>query len=289
MLAGDTEQAAENEEWVQVGNYPTLQDAYDHGLVVLAMGEACRVTPAETPGEFELHAEVAPAPRVAEELDVYGQEMAAARPVRPTVSDWGRHSPGVVYCILWALTLVAVFLWQGQDPWVAKIGASSNIGLLDRGEWWRPITAMFLHADVPHLAGNIGSGTLFAAMVSKVVGSWRGWIAIFVCGALGNVVTAWMHYPEPYISLGASTAVFAALGILSGRGGAEMLRQRGNGVSITRIAAPLIGGFVLLGWLGGGQGSPNTDVMGHVFGFGSGVIAGAALELVLGENTNADA
>ena len=104
----------------------------------------------------------------------------------------------------------------------------------------------------------------------------EGWLLILVCGTLGNVVTAWMHRTENFTSLGASTAVFAALGILSGHGLAETFRDRTN-LPWARITAPVLAGVVLLGWLGSGNGT-NTDVMGHVFGFGSGLVAGATFE-----------
>lgn len=282
MLESTKEQAVEPEEWVQVGHYPSLQEAYDHGLVVLAMGEACRVAEAETPGEFELQAEVVPAPRVAEELDVYGRELADVLPTPAFPGDWGRRPAGLAYGAVWAAALIAVFFGQMSDPRLVELGASSNLAFFDNGEWWRPFTALFLHADLAHLTGNLASGFLFAALVSKVVGPIRGWLAILLCGTLGNIATAWMHYPEVHISLGASTAVFGALGILSGHGLAEMFRYRA-GLPWARVTAPIVGGFILLGWLGSGGGAPNTDVMAHVFGFGSGVVAGVVLERVGGE------
>jgi hypothetical protein len=67
--------------------------------------------------------------------------------------------------------------------------------------------------------------------------------------------------------------VFAALGILAGIGFHAMLRLRRR-LPWTRIAAPVLAGLVLLGWLGGGPASGNTDVLGHVCGFGSGLAAG---------------
>lgn len=273
------EQIAEAEEWVQVGHYPTLQEAYDHGLVILAMGEACRVAETRAAGEFELQAEVVPAPRIAEELDVYSQESAAAVRSRPVSGDWGKHSPGMVFSAAWVTILIAVFYWQGVNSSVVEDGVSSSLALFSRGEWWRPFTALFLHADISHLVGNLGAGAVFASLVSKIIGPVRAWLAILACGTAGNLATAWMHYPENYQSLGASTAVFAALGILSGHGLMEMFRQR-TSLPWARITAPILGGFILLGWLGTGNGG-NTDVMGHVFGFGSGLVAGAALERVL--------
>jgi membrane associated rhomboid family serine protease len=42
-----------------------------------------------------------------------------------------------------------------------------------------------------------------------------------------------------------------------------------------RVLAPLLAGLVLPGWLGGAAPGSGTDVFGHVFGFGAGVLAGA--------------
>lgn len=264
----------ETENWVQVGHYPTLAQAFDHSLVILAMGEACRVTEAERVGEYALEAETHPAPRISGELDAYGREMALPVPTRPVGNDWLRHSAGWAVCGIWVLVLMAVFFWQDQDQFLIERAASSSIGLIDRGEWWRPFTALFLHKDVGHLVGNLVGGVIFATLVARSVGPPLGWTMILTCGTLGNASTAWLTYPESFISIGASTAVFAALGILSGFGITETLRERAR-QPLLRIMAPVLAGVILLGWLGGGH-DPQTDVLGHVFGFGSGLVAGAA-------------
>ena len=156
--------------------------------------------------------------------------------------------------------------------------------MIDRGEWWRPFTALFLHKDVGHLAGNLVGGVIFATLVARSVGPLLGWTMILACGTLGNIITSRLTYPEPFLSIGASTAVFAALGILSGFGISETLRER-VGQPWLRITAPVLAGVILLGWLGGGH-DPQTDVLGHVFGFGSGLAAGAAAGAFEGKRTN---
>ncbi len=122
------------------------------------------------------------------------------------------------------------------------------------------------------------SATLSAiwwTLVSRLIGPLLGWTMILACGTLGNAVTSMLTYPHPFVSIGASTAVFAALGILSGVGIAETLRERAR-LPWVRIMAPVFSGIILLGWLGGGH-DPQTDVLGHVFGFSSGLAAGAAV------------
>ncbi len=268
----NTEQIETTDEWVGVGHFSSLEQAYDHGLVILAMGEACRVEQAAAPGEFELQAEVVPAARIAVELDAYGKEMAV--PVRKVAEgrEWSRYSAGWSFCGVWILTLMAVFHWQDQDASLVRRAASSSVGIFGQGEWWRAFTALFLHADLPHLVGNLVGGTIFASLVSKSIGPLKTWPTILLCGALGNLLTSWIHYPNSFLSIGASTAVFAALGILSGLGVSETVRDRIR-LPWARVSAPVLAGVVLLSWLGSGNGS-NTDVMGHVFGFGSGLVAG---------------
>jgi rhomboid protease GluP len=275
----DTEE--KDEDWVQVGHYPSLEQAYDHGLVILAMGEACRVAEAEIPGAFDLQAEAQPAPRIARELDAYGQDEALPVERKAAPGEWTRHAPGHAYYSIWILLLVAIFHWQGQDPSLVRRAASSSVGLIANGEWWRPFTGLFLHADISHLAGNLVSGSIFGVLVARSLGALRGWALILGCGTLGNAITSGLIYPETFLSIGASTAVFAALGILTGLGAAESLRDRARRPWL-RITAPLVAGFILLGWLGGAT-EGNTDVMGHVFGFTSGLAAGVAVGAIEGK------
>jgi rhomboid protease GluP len=269
-----TEPTAGPEEWTAVGLYPNLEQAYEHGLVVLAMGEACRVTEAETValGGYELHAEPPVAAKISLELETYARETAVPTGSHSSAKEWKRHAAGWEFSALWVLALISVFYWQGQDFSLVERAASSSVRLIGHGEWWRPFTALFLHADLPHLAGNLVGGVVFATLVARAIGPLLGWVLILSCGTLGNALVSRLTYPEAFVSLGASAAVFAALGILSGLGMAQTLGDQAR-LPWLRISAPFLAGLILLGWLGGG-GSENTDVLGHVLGFGSGLVVG---------------
>jgi membrane associated rhomboid family serine protease len=276
-LPPDLQDSAEpdSEEWVEVGHFASLHQAHEHGLVILAMGEACRVVETEVVGEYELQAEAHPAPRVATELDAYRQEAAAASPIPPRLVEGKTHPAGWWLICLWVLALMVVFEQQTRDPSLVSRAASSNLAFFDLKEWWRPFTALFLHANLSHLAGNLVSGVIFGALVSRALGAMKAWAVILACGTVGNIITARITYPVEFVSLGASTAVFAALGILSGLGVSETLRDRAR-LPWARIAAPVVAGLILLGWLGGSH-LAQTDVLGHVFGFSSGLVAGGTL------------
>jgi rhomboid protease GluP len=266
---GETTFPIDDESWVTVRRFSSLDDAYDHGLVVLAMGEECRVE--EESGAFILQTEEAPTEFLESELSAYSEEAAALRNKAP-VPQTKFFAPGWGWYAVWVLLMVMAYEWQGRADADVDRYVSSSIGLIGHGEWWRPFTALFLHADLPHLTGNLLVGLGFTVFVSRMFGAALAWSLILCCGALGNAVNCLLHYPDSFESLGASTAVFAALGLLSGGGMAESWHMRPHW-TWPKIIAPFLAGVVLLGMLGVSA-DPLTDVLGHVCGFAVGVVAG---------------
>ena len=106
-------------------------------------------------------------------------------------------------------------------------------------------------------------------LASRSLGGGIAWAGILVGAMMGNALDA-MWMPEEQRSIGASTAVFAALGILSAY--AWMLETASN-LRWAKRLGPLIAGVILLGFLGAG--GERTDVVAHVTGFVSGCALGA--------------
>jgi membrane associated rhomboid family serine protease len=73
--------------------------------------------------------------------------------------------------------------------------------------------------------------------------------------------------------VGASTAVFAALGLLAGFGWGQTTTSRDR--RLYRWA-PLFGGICLLVFLGSGATGQHVDVLGHLLGFAAGTGTGWA-------------
>jgi rhomboid protease GluP len=260
-------------EWIDVGTYPTLDEAHERALVALAMGESIRVEHGDQPGEFDLQVEPDAVEKISEEIRQYEVESEIVRIPKIVPSNWAKYPAGWGYYLIWALVLALVFHFQQTDLSLAERGASSSIGFMRDAEWWRPFTALFLHADLGHILGNLASGALFGMLVSKSIGPLKAWSMILLSGTLGNVITSALTYPESFTSIGASTAVFGALGILSGIGLVENVREKVS-MPWVRVLAPLIAGLAMLGMLGGAEPGSNTDVLGHVFGFSAGVVSG---------------
>jgi len=133
------------------------------------------------------------------------------------------------------------------------------------GQWWRPVTSLTLHADFSHLLANLGFGAVFLGLAARVYG-WG--VALLL--ALTAAVTAGMleasGLPAGSSSLGASTAVFAALGLLA----PVRWPRRGRLQPWMGQAATFAGAVSLLGLLGAGD--PRVDVTAHGLGFLMGVV-----------------
>jgi len=247
-----------------------LVEAQEAALVLLAAGLACWVHPV---GQgYQVAVEPGAETIARSELAAYASELESTPKPRPQETAF-RHGPGIAMILVWIAMEANCFWTQQRDPSLSERFASSSIALIEQHQWWRPLTALFLHADVSHLVGNLVSGSIFASLLSRQTGAWTAWVMILFCGAAGNAFTCALTYPEAFVSIGASTAVFAALGLLAGHGFVSAIGERLTRPGL-RTVAPLLAALVILGWFGGGTPEGNTDVLGHVLGFLSGITAG---------------
>lgn len=172
---------------------------------------------------------------------------------------------------IWVLIALGVFhiLTQKQlnlfgssaIDWYA-IG-NADAGKILSGEWWRLVTALTLHSGGVHLAGNIVVGGVFVNRLCRDLGSGLGWGLVLLSGILGNLANALVQSPD-HRSIGASTAVFGAVGLLAA---INTIRYRIN--LRKRWPMPVAAALGLLALLGAG--GENTDIGAHLFGFGFGI------------------
>lgn len=150
--------------------------------------------------------------------------------------------------------------------WVS-LGDARSANILS-GQWWRIVTALTLHADWAHLSSNLVIGGIFIVFLCRELGSGLAWSLLLSAGALGNLLNASVQ-PVNHSSVGASTAVFAAVGLLAAL---STVRYRQN--LRKRWLLPAAAALSLLALLG--TEGKNTDLGAHLFGF----ICGGGLGLV---------
>ncbi|HEY7752969.1 MAG TPA: rhomboid family intramembrane serine protease [Steroidobacteraceae bacterium] len=208
-------------------------------------------------------------PRAARELAHYLRENRRP-PAAPVV--WPSHPHAIYGVIGYMLVLIAVTICvltaAGGHNW--KSAGVLDAGFLARGEWWRVLTALTLHADLLHLLSNLAFGALFGYPAARLFGPGLAWLLILTGGGLAYGVDALLHPPQHHL-LGASTAVFTALGLVAAYGWRRHLQSWSPWM---RRSAPLIAGVALLAFTG--TGGENTDVLAHLAGFIVGAATGAA-------------
>jgi membrane associated rhomboid family serine protease len=180
---------------------------------------------------------------------------------------FGGSIAGVVY---YAIFIVSVAVLADTSAYGIdwKAVGQMNAGDVMNGEWWRTITALTLHADAGHLLSNLVFGCVFGVLAGRLLGGGLAWLAIVLAGALGNLMNAVIR-DAAHTSIGASTAVFAALGILVAH--AMHPRYKTSTKALVRWS-PLIGGVLLLSFMG--LEGERTDVLAHVTGFVAGTMFG---------------
>jgi membrane associated rhomboid family serine protease len=173
---------------------------------------------------------------------------------------------------LWFVLLILIFLFDNS-----RSGFLKGLGVMDAravhaGQWWRLFTAVTLHANVAHLAGNTAIGILLLGLAMGSFGSGWGLLASYLAGALGNL-GGLVFYGDLHRSLGASGMIMGSLGLLAVQTLGQYRLNRGSRYLLLR---GLAGGILLLVLFGM---SPNSDVLAHVGGFLGGVGLGSLLTL----------
>ncbi len=254
---------------VDAGLYGTQAEGLEHSLVVLAMGEDCWLVPDEA--GHHLRVEPAAAAAVRRQLENFDRENLGWPPHAPLVelAPVRRHPP--LSPLLWLLAILAVFWAQLRSSVLTETWLLDADRVFGHGEWWRMGSALWLHDDLGHLVSNAGSGLLAFSAVVLTFGPVGGWIRILVSALAGNLAAVAVHHGGGYRSLGASTAVFAGLGLLTGQA-VRAAARAGPRRRFRPILVPLAAGLAMLGLFGAGD--VNVDVLAHATGFGAGLAVG---------------
>ena len=201
------------------------------------------------------------------ELERFETENQFVAPHRPKVHTFDNGWAGVLgfLAVIWLLPNLED--WQ-TFGWNWRGLGAMDAELVRDGQWWRTVTALTLHGDLGHIVGNTAFGMVFGLLLGRFVGSGLGWFLVVLGAAIANGANAWLQTP-PFVSLGASTATFAALGLVG-----AFVWRRGylRGRNRRESFAPLFAAIALLIYTG--IGGVRTDIVAHFLGFAAGVVGG---------------
>jgi rhomboid protease GluP len=238
----------------------------DWSLALISQGVAATIKHGAADGGWQLEVSAQDGQKAFQTLRLYHQENRGwpwhnAIPLTKAHFDWGSVS--------WAALLACVFWLESVNPDFKRAGIMDTSAVL-AGQWWRVFTAIMLHADIAHLAGNLSIGILLFGLAMGRFGTGTGLLAAFLAGAVGNLASLLLN-AKPFYGLGASGMVMGALGMLS----AQTLRWNGESAgSLKQRLAGVAAGIMLFTLYGL---APGTDMAAHLGGFVAGLLLGAAL------------
>jgi rhomboid protease GluP len=177
---------------------------------------------------------------------------------------------------IWMPTLDQLMFWGADRP--------NNV--LVYGEWWRIVTAMFVHVGIIHLATNMWCLWNLGLLAEPLMGSFGLFAAYILTGAAGNLLSTFYNWVWPIrdatgaayfqAGAGASGAVFGIAGVLiillkSNRLPVPPLELRKLRKSVIYFAAiNLVIGLSVN--FGSGFTGVSIDNSAHIGGFSSGLL-----------------
>lgn len=250
--------------YVEIFSSYLVADCDQRAFVLRAVGIRHLVT--RNANRFALLVAEEFVPQALQHLQIYEEESRPKAPAPAMQWHPGAWAGSIVYAVVMLGIAYAAGAQIGGLDWY-EAGALRH-SAITRGEWWRIVTALTLHADVAHILGNLAFGIPYGYFASQLLGVGRAWASILVAAAVANGFDALVMH-DLQSSIGASTAVFAMLGIVG-----AYAWQRGHG-RFNRWAhrwAPLIAAVALLAVTG--VGDERTDIVAHLAGFACGIATG---------------
>ncbi|MEN8727913.1 MAG: rhomboid family intramembrane serine protease [Sulfurovum sp.] len=139
-----------------------------------------------------------------------------------------------------------------------------------KGEWWRLLTAMFLHGGMTHLLMNMFSLYL-VGRGAEMYFDTKSYLSIyFFSGIIGGLVSLYMHPVS--VGVGASGAIFGVFGALAGFFLAHRDKIASHSKAFMKDFSIIIAINLVIGLT-----IPSIDVSAHIGGLVVGFIGGFAL------------
>ena len=195
------------------------------------------------------------------------EPQRVARQARGTYG--GLESPATVGLVALNVLVYLITVYQGggvSQPGGRLFSDGALVGALIEidGEWYRLVTAMFLHASLLHLVFNMLALYWLGTVVEQALGTPRFLLLYFVSGIAGSAGALVLSDPTA-ITVGASGAIYGIMGALL------VLEYRATGSFAGQALSLIVINLALTFAI------PNISIGGHLGGLAGGILATFAL------------
>lgn len=238
----------------QPGDYDGLRDAFEQ-------------LPSSSPMEAERDTEYDPWPKRSK--PTREENLLQMR------NTWKKCGVTVTLVLVNILTYIVLELIGSTDntAFMLAHGALYPDNVLVKGEYWRLITAMFLHFGLLHLLNNMVMLSCVGSQLEESIGHIRFLFLYLLAGVGGSLLSLYemIHTQSYAVAAGASGAIFGAIGGLLW----VVLRHRGRNkeVSVKGLV------FMIALCLYYGVSTAGVDNWAHVGGLVSGFVLGMLLSV----------
>ena len=191
---------------------------------------------------------------------------------------------GINCAVFLLMTLSGVSPISPDTDHLIRWGANNGYDVLFLGQWWRIVTAMFVHVGILHLATNMWCLWNLGLLAEPLMGSLGVFAVYLLTGAAGNLLSTLMSLID-FHKLGAFPAGAGASGAVFGIAGALIILLKSRRLpvpvqEVKRLRKSVIY-FAVINLVIGGGISFGTDVLGkgihidnyaHLGGVGCGLL-----------------
>ena len=157
-------------------------------------------------------------------------------------------------------------------------GANFSPLTLD-GQWWRLLTACFIHIGILHLLLNMYALLYIGLLLEPYLGKTRFIAAYLISGIAASMASLWWN--DLIISAGASGAIFGLYGVFL-----ALLTTNLLDTSVKKSLLTSIGFFVFYNLINGLKPNSGIDNAAHIGGLLSGLVIGYAFVPSLRQHQN---
>jgi rhomboid protease GluP len=193
-----------------------------------------------------------------------------------------------IFLLMWQSSgLTSQALWEFPEPVLLAYGAKLNSLINQQHQWWRLVTPIFVHVNLPHVLINMYSLWVVGPYVEKLYGSAKFmvfWVLTGIAGVVASYLTVrpalavgpgrFLFKSSDVLSAGASGALFGLVGVLFVFG-IKFRRELPEGFkrAFGTGMLPIIMINLFIGYLGRGF----IDNAAHLGGLASGAILALAV------------